>query len=666
MPTNKSNPIYYVLPSLSISGGVAVVLQHANRLSQLGYNVTIITLSGNIGDLDWFENKVPIKPKEFSLINNENSIVIATHWSTVEYVKKHGNRKIYFVQSDERRFVLSEDELKACWDTYRIDFEFMTEAKWIQRWLKEEFNKDVYYVPNGIDLNVFHTSSKYKKHKRARVLIEGPVDNHFKGVEEAYMAVKDLDVDIWLVSSSIKPPSYWRINRVFNEVKMSNMKDIYSACDILVKLSRVEGFFGPPLEAMACGCAVVVGKCTGMDEYVVDNVNALVVPKGDIWEAKNAVEKLLNNEKLRKKLIINGYKTVEHWNWEKSIRMLEKVISKQKVVKYYTKNKPVIYDFRYEMSEMLYQILLAKNTAKYYNQQILELQTRVGYLENTIHSILNGKVISKYLKLKNKIMRDKLKLTKILFFRKENSSSKLIIIIGRGHGGTRLISECLEKSGVYMGKTNKSGDHVPARSLYKASYIAGSRVKQIDQYEWDFGGLVQTKPDDLYISYINRYTKTILSNRAQVKGWKLPETILSYPWVTQLFPDAYYIHWTRDPRDALTGDHITDCLSYWNIPSKYTTVSDNSKIESWIYQRRIVDATPKPKNYIHIQYEDFVCSQKKTLKKLEKFLGIKLIPVDVNKNKIVGKKLKNFPHKELKKYLYIKEGFIHKYLVRQK
>ena len=88
------------------------------------------------------------------------------------------------------------------------------------------------------------------------------------------------------------------------------MKNIYSSADIFLKMSKVEGFFGPPMEAMACGCAVVVSKVTGYDEYIKHNFNALVVESGDVSGAREAIKKLLIDSDLSEStsiIFLNGF-----------------------------------------------------------------------------------------------------------------------------------------------------------------------------------------------------------------------------------------------------------------------------------------------------------------------------------------------------------------------
>ena len=106
---------------------------------------------------------------------------------------------------------------------------------------------------------------------------------------------------------------------------MESMKHIYSQCEILLKMSRVEGFFGPPMEMMACGGTCVVGKVTGYDEYIVDGWNALVVEQGDVRGAHDALKKLIEDPAYRKMLAANGRQTAGQWRWEPSIDTLEEL-----------------------------------------------------------------------------------------------------------------------------------------------------------------------------------------------------------------------------------------------------------------------------------------------------------------------------------------------------
>lgn len=137
------------------------------------------------------------------------------------------------------------------------------------------------------------------------------------------------------MSGAGKPHRHWVYDQFFEAVPIEKMKEIYSSCDFLLKMSRVESFCLPALEAMACGCIPVVTNFSGYKEFLVNNVNAKVVEMGDTVAARDALRELINNKQLRQKMIDNGKKTAKEWPWEKSIDMLELVIQKKNPVAYY-------------------------------------------------------------------------------------------------------------------------------------------------------------------------------------------------------------------------------------------------------------------------------------------------------------------------------------------
>ena len=320
--------IAYLIPGCGVSGGIAVVCQHVNRLLSRGHEVLLVSETDE-RTIDWFPNQcVPI----IGLQNfpSDLDILVATAWSTAFRVAvlpaKH---KFYFVQSDETRF----HPKNSAWEhitrlSYGIEYNYLTEARWIRQWLLDGFGHSAELVPNGLDDSIFFPSTPIEpKGRKPRILLEGAIGLPYKGMAEAFEAVQDIDVEVWCVSSYGKPEKTWKCDRFFEQVPMTEMRRIYSSCDILVKLSRVEGFFGPPMEMMACGGTVVVGKVTGYDEYIENEVNALVVDPLKPQQATTAIKRLIEDADLRDRLTENGKLTAERWQWESSIDTLEQYFS---------------------------------------------------------------------------------------------------------------------------------------------------------------------------------------------------------------------------------------------------------------------------------------------------------------------------------------------------
>ncbi len=325
----RSKPkIAYIVSTLGICGKVAVACQHCNRLLKRGYDVSLVDNDLlEFYTLDWFPDQ-QVKVLSVEEVQGDFDVAVATDWNTT-YNLPHfpARRKYYFVQADESRFFSDDKELiEKIRETYTFDFNYITETKWNQRWLKETFGKKAHLVPNGLDHTVFHPAEPLEpKGDRVRVLLEGAINLRYKNMCEAFEIVRELDCEVWCVSADGKPAAAWRCDRFFEYVPMNQMKHIHSSCDILLKLSSAEGNFSSPLEMMACGGACVVSRVSGWDEHLVDGYNALTVEIDDFDGAKAAIKSLIEDGQLRQELIKGGMKTAAGWDWEPSIDLLEKI-----------------------------------------------------------------------------------------------------------------------------------------------------------------------------------------------------------------------------------------------------------------------------------------------------------------------------------------------------
>lgn len=210
------------------------------------------------------------------------------------------------------------------------------------------------------------------------------------------------------------------------------------------------------------------------------------------------------------------------------------------------------------------------------------------------------------------------------------SGVKQIIIIGRGHSGTRALGATLFTSGVYMGNISPSFDLIPGKPMYRVARHAGMYVRMIRPFEWDFSRLLAMSIPDLCRKLVDEYLSGFEGH--SFYGWKLPETTLALPWITQMYPDAYYIHWVRDGRDNILKFHGTDRLKNWRIPSG-GVAEKNNRLQcaaiSWKYHEDLIAITPKPQHWLKVRFEDFVQHQGETLARLSDYLGIGLNAIPV-------------------------------------
>jgi Sulfotransferase family len=217
-----------------------------------------------------------------------------------------------------------------------------------------------------------------------------------------------------------------------------------------------------------------------------------------------------------------------------------------------------------------------------------------------------------------------------------------ITIIGRGHSGTRAISHTLSTSGVFMGAPlNEAGDLLPPEDMYTACCVLAPHVKWRGGLEWDWSALHEMEIPPDFIHLIESYLVAVINNPAVHKGWKIPETTLVYPWIVRMFPEMHYIYWIRNPRDCILGAHLTDDLNDFGLPYPPTEDQRLRRAISWKYQQDLVRATPRPKHWLEVRFEDFILKQDETLAGLEDFLEMHLAKIPVNPESVGRWKLDN-------------------------
>ncbi|WDH51674.1 glycosyltransferase [Pseudomonas chlororaphis] len=328
----------FVVGSMAISGGTYVIIQHASYLRARGHNVTLAVQEPFTTEtLAWHDEAPKLRCLPIDEAKKQPfDLVIATWWKTVFELGNFDSRRYgYFVQSIESRFYpISERPLRALVDaTYNFPIEYVTEATWIQQHLKDSFGQHADLVRNGIRKDVYSingpTIEARPAGKQPRVLVEGHFGVSFKNTALGVRLAREAGAkDIWLLTGS---PISWipGISRVFSRVPMVKTAEIYRSCDILIKLSTVEGMFGPPLELFHCGGTAIVFDVSGHDEYILDGSNAIVVKTGNVDGVVKALKQLLTNSEELLRLQDEALKTAEKWpSWPEASVLFENWVEK--------------------------------------------------------------------------------------------------------------------------------------------------------------------------------------------------------------------------------------------------------------------------------------------------------------------------------------------------
>ncbi len=136
-------------------------------------------------------------------------------------------------------------------------------------------------------------------------------------------------VEVWIVGKV--PPERIQVPealpfRVFGYLDTHFLRKVYSSADLFVHTSLFEGFGLPPLEAMACGTAVVLTDSGGVREFARHGENAWLVKEKEPEAIARALQRVLAQPSLREALRSGGLDTARRFPIRRTAQRFEAVL----------------------------------------------------------------------------------------------------------------------------------------------------------------------------------------------------------------------------------------------------------------------------------------------------------------------------------------------------
>lgn len=159
------------------------------------------------------------------------------------------------------------------------------------------------------------------------ILFVGKRDGYkqFNLLLDAMIPVFETDADINLVCAGGGTFTATEIKRI-KKAKLSErilqknffdneLRAIYQGAEAFVFPSEYEGFGIPALEAMACGCPVILSETSSLPE--IGGEAALYFKPNDVNELTACIRKILNDKGLKKLLTEKGIQQASKFSWKK-------------------------------------------------------------------------------------------------------------------------------------------------------------------------------------------------------------------------------------------------------------------------------------------------------------------------------------------------------------
>ena len=204
------------------------------------------------------------------------------------------------------------------------------------------YKGEIEVVPNGVDIEKFKAGKpplappypkgenpieKLLKGGSEKVIITVSRIEEKNGVEYLIKAVQNLPVKLLIVGGGKLESSLKALvakldikDKVIftGRINHDDLPKYYSVADIFVRPSLSEGLGNVFLEAMALGVPVVGTAVGGIPDFLKDGETGLFCKTKDPSDLAEKIKLLLEDEKLREKLIRNGKELVQKkYNWDK-------------------------------------------------------------------------------------------------------------------------------------------------------------------------------------------------------------------------------------------------------------------------------------------------------------------------------------------------------------
>jgi glycosyltransferase involved in cell wall biosynthesis len=296
-------------------------------------------------------------------------VIIATAWETAYAVNKFSEKKgekFYFIQSYEIWDVW--DNLK-CWEEVRrvrkggercalamadviptkknlkeakelVDGSFklplrkITVSDWLRQLVQDKFGERVEgVIPNGVNFNIFFKKSDRRDEAEHVKILMPYRPELFKGFNDGLEAFKLIrvrhpDAHFVVFGQPVKK----ELRKIPEWVEFHNIKSdaqlraLYNDTHVFALPSWIEGFSLPPMEAMACGCAVVTTDAGGFSDYLKDGETALITSIKNPEALAQSVCRLIEDEHERRSVAENGQEFVKRFTWENAAEKLEAML----------------------------------------------------------------------------------------------------------------------------------------------------------------------------------------------------------------------------------------------------------------------------------------------------------------------------------------------------
>ncbi|HKO57200.1 MAG TPA: glycosyltransferase family 4 protein, partial [Thermoanaerobaculia bacterium] len=240
-----------------------------------------------------------------------------------------GERTVHLCQGYEGSFAVYQPLVAEIEHAYRLPIPKITVSPHLVE-ICRRFHDDATWVGQIVD-DVFYQDVRRRERAR-RVLLVGPAQADFKGIDVGYEAVRharSMGADFELIRVSQWPAAEGEPVQLADEFHIGldsrEMARLIASCDVYLGPSRhQEGFGLPAAESMAAGLPTVLSAIPSFLSFDEQHDYALFAPEDDARALGEQLVRMLGDAELRAEVGNRGKEVVEQFRTEHTGARLER------------------------------------------------------------------------------------------------------------------------------------------------------------------------------------------------------------------------------------------------------------------------------------------------------------------------------------------------------
>ncbi len=340
----KTLTITFVVPGDYRSGGIRVTALMASMLVQRGHRVRIVhprasllnrgliksarqwirlhvIRRSHVGWLHTFDGRIEPYDRLDELHFERDEIVFAVGTAMVGDVRRLSAPQVIKVRYNHGLAANMTPEFREAWagpmDTVTVSEALVPELEALMQ------SPVGAVVPNGIDCDEYFPAPDVTRNAIGVIYSSAP-NKAPRDIAAILSRLRSTQPHVpRVVFGTERRPRELDHCAYVRYPNVQQAREVYSRALVWLVASHSEGMPGVVLEAMACGAVVVSSDNTGSLALIKNEINGLIVARGDIAAFDAAARRLLTDDKLRLRLAQAGLDTVKRLSWQHSADVME-------------------------------------------------------------------------------------------------------------------------------------------------------------------------------------------------------------------------------------------------------------------------------------------------------------------------------------------------------